>query len=96
MIENKKFNYRATHYRANHYRMMTDFGNHLITLDYRGYGDSTGIPSIDGVVNDVLHVYAVVRRTCPENPITLWGHSMGTGVASWTMKVLYQNYTGTV
>ncbi|CAF2367846.1 unnamed protein product [Rotaria sp. Silwood2] len=62
---------RATHYRSNHYRVMSAFGNHIITLDYRGYGDST---------------------VCPENPVTLWGHSMGTGVALWTMNDLFQNY----
>ena len=73
---------------------MTSFGNHIIALDYRGYGDSTGIPTIDGVVHDVLHVFKVVRQVCPENPITLWGHSMGTGVALWTMKNLFENQTG--
>ncbi|CAF3461993.1 unnamed protein product [Rotaria sp. Silwood1] len=84
---------RATHYRANHYRMMTNFGNHIIALDYRGYGDSTGIPSVYGVIHDVLHVYKVIRQVCPDNPITIWGHSMGTGVASWTMYYLFKNQT---
>ncbi|CAF4045823.1 unnamed protein product [Adineta steineri] len=84
---------RATHYRANHYRVMTAFGNHIIALDYRGYGDSTGIASVNGVVHDVLHVFKAIRQTCPENPITIWGHSMGTGVALWTMNNLFQNIT---
>ncbi|CAF1263642.1 unnamed protein product [Rotaria sordida] len=84
---------RATNYRANHYRVMTNFGNHIIALDYRGYGDSTGIPSIDGVVYDVLHVFKIIRQVCPDNPITIWGHSMGTGVASWTMNYLFNNHT---
>ncbi|CAF3121128.1 unnamed protein product [Rotaria socialis] len=84
---------RATHYRANHYRMMTNFGNHIVVLDYRGYGDSTGMPSVKGVVDDVLHVFKVIRKACPNNPVTIWGHSMGTGVASWTMHYLFQNHT---
>ncbi|CAF1376203.1 unnamed protein product [Adineta ricciae] len=84
---------RATHYRANHYRMMTAFGNHIIALDYRGYGDSTGTPSVQGVVHDVLHLFKSIRKACPQNPITIWGHSMGTGVASWTMHYLFQNIT---
>ncbi|CAF3990551.1 unnamed protein product [Rotaria sp. Silwood2] len=84
---------RATHYRANHYRMMTNFGNHIIALDYRGYGDSTGIPSMHGVVHDVLHVFKLIRQVCPDNPITIWGHSMGTGVALLTMNYLFKNHT---
>lgn len=74
--------------------MMTNFGNHIIALDYRGYGDSTGTPSIDGVVQDVLHVFKIIRQACPDNPITIWGHSMGTGVASWAVHKLFQNQTG--
>ncbi|CAF3902495.1 unnamed protein product [Rotaria magnacalcarata] len=84
---------RATHYRSNHYRVMSAFGNHIITLDYRGYGDSTGTPSVHGFIHDVIHVFNVIRQVCPENPITLWGHSMGTGVALWTMRTLLQNNT---
>jgi pimeloyl-ACP methyl ester carboxylesterase len=74
--------------------MMTAFGNHIIALDYRGYGDSTGIPSVHGVVHDVLHVFKTIRKVCPDNPITIWGHSMGTGVALWTVNNLFQNLTG--
>lgn len=73
--------------------MMTNFGNHIIALDYRGYGDSSGIPTVKGIVDDVLHLYKVIRKSCPDNPITIWGHSMGTGVASWTMHYLFQNFT---
>jgi alpha-beta hydrolase superfamily lysophospholipase len=70
---------------------MSAFGNHIITLDYRGYGDSTGTPTVHGVVHDVLHVFNTIRQVCPENPIIIWGHSMGTGVASWTINNLFQN-----
>ncbi len=91
-----KLSSRATNYRANHYRMMTAFGNHIIALDYRGYGDSIGIPSVNGIVHDVLHVFKTIRQVCPENPITIWGHSMGTGVALWTVKNLFQNLTGKI
>jgi pimeloyl-ACP methyl ester carboxylesterase len=72
---------------------MSAFGNHIITLDYRGYGDSTGKPTVHGIVHDVLHVFNVIRQVCPENPVTIWGHSMGTGVALWTMNNLFQNHT---
>ena len=74
--------------------MMTQFGNHIVALDYRGYGDSTGIPTVQGVVHDVLHVFKTIRKACPDNPITIWGHSMGTGVALWTVSNILQNLTG--
>jgi alpha-beta hydrolase superfamily lysophospholipase len=73
---------------------MTSFGHHIVALDYRGYGDSTGSPTIDGFVNDVRHVFHTIRRACPNNPITIWGHSMGTGVALLTMKQLFEHDTG--
>jgi alpha-beta hydrolase superfamily lysophospholipase len=73
---------------------MSTFGNHIIALDYRGYGDSTGVPTVNGVVHDVLHVFNVIRHVCPENPIAIWGHSMGTGVALWAMHNLFHNHTG--
>jgi len=72
---------------------MSAFDNHIITLDYRGYGDSTGTASVQGVVHDVVYVFNVIRQVCSENPITIWGHSMGTGVALWTMNYLFQNQT---
>jgi len=75
---------------------MTNFGNHIIALDYRGYGDSTGVPTVQGIVHDVLHVYKVIRQVCPKNPITIWGHSMGTGVASWTVRSLFENSTSKI
>ena len=66
----------------------------MIALDYRGYGDSTGTPSVHGVVHDVLHVFKVIRQACPGNPITIWGHSMGTGVGLKVLSNLFQNVTG--
>ena len=74
--------------------MMTAFGNHIIALDYRGYGDSTGTPSLQGLVQDVLHVFKIIRKVCPDNPITIWGHSMGTGVALWAIQHLFENIIG--
>jgi hypothetical protein len=63
-------------------------------IDYRGFGDSTGSPSEDGVVRDARaawdyvagHVERLARdrgeKVEAENMIILVGQSMGTGVAS--------------
>ena len=92
-IETMNMICRATHYRSNHYQVMSSFGNHIIAMDYRGYGDSTGKPTVNGVVADVTHVFNVIRRVCPDNPIVIWGHSMGTGVSLWTAFHLFENKT---
>lgn len=76
--------------------MMSSFGNHIVALDYRGYGDSTGVPSIHGIVHDVLHIFTTIRNACPDNPITIWGHSMGTGVALWTLNHLFESHTSKI
>lgn len=47
-----------------------------------GYGDSTGTPTEDGVVEDAHTVYEYVKRVAPHKDILVWGHSMGTGVSS--------------
>lgn len=85
--------YRATHYRSNHYRVMSEIGNHIIAFDYRGYGDSSGSPNTHGLVQDVVHIYERIREVCPNNPVTIWGHSMGTGVALLSVNFLYYNQT---
>ena len=74
---------------------MSAYGNHIVALDYRGYGDSSGKPTVHGIVQDVQHVFRTIRHTCPDNPIVIWGHSMGTGVALWTLNHLFQNQTRT-
>lgn len=55
-------------------------------MDYRGFGDSTGTPSEDGLVEDARTAYEfVVSRLGHAGPIRhiiLAGHSLGTGVIS--------------
>jgi fermentation-respiration switch protein FrsA (DUF1100 family) len=51
-------------------------------LDYRGYGDSGGKPTEEGVVADAKAVYNYGKSLDPTKSIYVWGHSMGTGVAA--------------
>lgn len=72
----------------------TQLDCNVLAIDYRGFGDSTGSPSEDGVVRDARaawdYVAGHVERLAkdrgetvrPENMIILVGQSMGTGVAS--------------
>ncbi|XP_061699465.1 lysophosphatidylserine lipase ABHD12-like isoform X2 [Syngnathoides biaculeatus] len=49
-----------------------------------GFGDSTGQPSERGMTADALHLYTWVKRRSGGSVVSLWGHSLGSGVASNT------------
>lgn len=56
----------------------------LIVFDYRGYGDSTGIPTINGIKEDGKRIYEYLIRTgIRPDKIIIWGESLGGIVASW-------------
>uniref|UniRef100_A0A914ZPC5 Serine aminopeptidase S33 domain-containing protein n=1 Tax=Parascaris univalens TaxID=6257 RepID=A0A914ZPC5_PARUN len=73
---------RSTGHRIDLYNVLSDIGFHIIAVDYRGYGDSTGFPTEIGVVQDAKQVFRYVKKFAGDNNIFIWGHSMGTGVAS--------------
>lgn len=68
--------------RANRFRRLTADGTGLLALSYRGYGGSSGRPSESGLIADAAAVHAYAAKTYPNNPIVLWGESLGTGVAT--------------
>jgi len=50
-------------------------------VDYRGYGRSSGEPTEAGILSDALAIYDQIK---PQHQnITLFGRSLGTGVASY-------------
>eukprot|EP00106_Octopus_bimaculoides_P016672 XP_014784114.1 PREDICTED: monoacylglycerol lipase ABHD12-like [Octopus bimaculoides] len=80
---------RACDHRVNLYHRLSQMNYHIITFDYRGFGESTGIPFEDGVVEDSLFVYNWIRSRVPsDTPVILWGHSLGTGIATRLAKTL--------
>lgn len=61
-------------------------GYNLFTFDYRGYGVSTGKPSIKGVMEDgveALDGFMQIKDLDKSN-IIIWGQSLGGAVASYT------------
>ncbi|MBF0152992.1 MAG: alpha/beta fold hydrolase [Magnetococcales bacterium] len=56
-----------------------------LMIDYRGYGKSEGQPSEAGLYADALTAwdYLVQEKGIPAEKIIIYGHSLGTGVASW-------------
>ncbi|ROW14177.1 hypothetical protein VPNG_04281 [Cytospora leucostoma] len=76
----------AQNTRAPQFRMLTDnaYNWHVISLDYRGYGHSTGSPSEEGLITDAsaLVDFAITTLGVPPSRILLLGQSLGTAVSS--------------
>jgi len=64
----------------------------LFIYDYRGYGDSSGELSFDGLFNDVLCVWNFLTKikNINANRITLFGHSLGTTISTHLLKQLIE------
>lgn len=73
---------RAGWHRVGLYKLLTSLDFHVIAVDYRGYGDSSGSPSEDGVVADAMFVYRWIRQHKGDTPLFVWGHSLGTGITT--------------
>jgi fermentation-respiration switch protein FrsA (DUF1100 family) len=69
--------------RQEHYAALRALGLHLLTFDYRGYGESGGTPSEAGIYRDADAAYAYLRDSLGVTPerILLFGHSLGSAVA---------------
>ncbi|KAK9534032.1 hypothetical protein VZT92_009107 [Zoarces viviparus] len=75
---------RAIHHRVELVKILSAAGYHVLSLDYRGFGDSTGEPSEAGLTSDALFLFHWVKKHSRGGPVCLWGHSLGTGVATNT------------
>jgi abhydrolase domain-containing protein 12 len=73
---------RSAEHRCELYNILSAMDFHVLTIDYRGYGDSTGQPTEDGLNSDAHAIWEYARRNAPTKDIYIWGHSMGTGVAT--------------
>jgi fermentation-respiration switch protein FrsA (DUF1100 family) len=57
----------------------------VFIFDYRGYGDSEGLPTEEGTYRDADAAwrYLVEKRHIPPRELVLYGHSLGGAIASW-------------
>ena len=62
--------------------MLTSLGFHVVSFAYRGFGDSSGSPTPEGVVHDTIYVYQHLRGLAGPHPVIVYGHSLGTGIAA--------------
>ncbi|CAG9824240.1 unnamed protein product [Phaedon cochleariae] len=78
---------RLTGHRVELYKVLRKHF-HVITFDYRSYGDSTDVrPSETDVVKDCLHIYNWVSNRTSGN-IFIWAHSLGTSLAMHSLALL--------
>lgn len=62
----------------------------LFTIDYRGFADSEGFPTETGVLCDALSTYQYVVNELKPRQLFVWGHSLGSGVATGLVTELKQ------
>ncbi|MFL5403460.1 MAG: alpha/beta hydrolase [Gemmatimonadales bacterium] len=66
-----------------HYAGLHRLGLSLLAFDYRGYGESGGIPTESGLYRDADAAYRYLRekRGVAADRIVIFGHSLGSAVA---------------
>ena len=66
-----------------HYAGLRQLGLNLLAFDYRGYGESEGVPSEAGLYRDAdaAYRYLTNERGIPASQIIIFGHSLGSAVA---------------
>ncbi|XP_060548544.1 lysophosphatidylserine lipase ABHD12 isoform X2 [Pantherophis guttatus] len=84
---------RGGDHRVELYKVLSFLGYHVVTFDYRGWGDSIGTPSESGMTYDALHVFDWIKARSGDNPVYIWGHSLGTGVATNLVRRLCERET---
>ncbi len=69
--------------RPYHYAGLRALGLGLLAFDYRGYGESEGTPTEEGLYLDAEAAYRFLRDSLgvPPGRIVLFGHSLGSAVA---------------
>jgi fermentation-respiration switch protein FrsA (DUF1100 family) len=66
---------------------LLDAGLSVLLFDYRGYGRSSGHPSVGGIAKDVLAAARVHERIRPRGrPSILYGYSLGGAIAAQAVR----------
>nr|CDI52859.1 conserved hypothetical protein [Melanopsichium pennsylvanicum 4] len=84
---------RAAPFRIAAYSAMTSrMDVNVVAIDYRGFGDSTGVPSEQGLAIDAEAAYGWIRKKqrSSSQSIAVFGQSLGTGIATLVAEKLEQ------
>ena len=70
--------------RIGEFKKFIQAGFNVLLFDYRGYGESTGSPSADGIKEDALAVYQFLLKQGLEwHTLVPYGRSLGSGPAAY-------------
>ncbi|XP_051946650.1 monoacylglycerol lipase ABHD12-like isoform X2 [Xyrauchen texanus] len=75
---------RSAPHRIGIANVLSAIGYHVLALDYRGFGDSTSEPTELGLTTDTIYLYNWVKARSGNSLVCVWGHSLGSGVATNT------------
>lgn len=66
-----------------HYAQLHKLGLNILTVDYRGYGESSGNPTEQGIYDDARAGYEYLRSAqhVPPERIVVYGYSLGSAIA---------------
>lgn len=64
----------------------------LVSFDYRGFGCSNGVPSVEGILEDGLQMVNWCREKFPKNKIIYYGESIGTSVVAYISQYNLKQY----
>lgn len=83
---------RAVSWRVAAYQSFTSrLHANVLAVDYRGFGDSAGVPSEDGLELDAYAAWNwLLEHGAKAEDIVIIGHSLGTGVAGRFMTSLHK------
>ncbi|KAK7103558.1 lysophosphatidylserine lipase ABHD12-like [Littorina saxatilis] len=73
---------RGAYHRIQMYKFLSRLDAHVLTVDYRGFADSTGVPTEEGVVKDAYFAFKWLKEKSGGAPVVVWGHSLGTGIST--------------
>lgn len=89
---------RGGAHRRGLYRVLAyNLDYHVVTFDYRGYGDSEDIvPTLPGMVHDSKTVYEWLLNQVngDRDRIIIWGHSLGTAIATYVTSSIQEGKSG--
>lgn len=83
---------RAIEHRLKLYKYLSDILDyHVITFDYRGFGNSVCYPSEKGMMEDGKLIWRWAKDKAPGAKFYIWGHSLGSAAATYLAKDLCQS-----
>jgi hypothetical protein len=74
---------RGYSHRVGLYKVLLNMGFCVLSMDYRGFGDSSGVEiQEDTVLGDANNAHRYLKRYYKPQKILIWGHSLGAPIAA--------------